>query len=292
MGTNDRRDGAANACPAGARALRPFRRRARDTSSGCARRCGAGRTGSATGWTSRPSAPRRVADLARSDPTEADAYERAAPFWHCHAGLERYWRKRAEAEAHDPRWCGPLTRTARSTACGARSRRATAPRARPPMLNRIVGRRRPAGDGAGRRHASASAKHDVHLRRHRRVPDAHPGRGVEMARCRGSSRDGAWMTPRSIGRSHTTSGHSRPAAPARQKPYAFASRSRARATGSNDAAERDAPARIAAACWLPLDGDELADAARCTCSTAPLPRLRRDAPESRAGQPAALLAAR
>ncbi len=39
------------------------------------------------------------ADLAHSDPTEADAYARAAPFWHCHAGLERYWRKRAEAEA-------------------------------------------------------------------------------------------------------------------------------------------------------------------------------------------------
>jgi glyoxylase-like metal-dependent hydrolase (beta-lactamase superfamily II) len=36
------------------------------------------------------------ADVAASDPAEADAYERAAPFWHCFLGLERYWRKRAE----------------------------------------------------------------------------------------------------------------------------------------------------------------------------------------------------
>jgi len=37
------------------------------------------------------------ADLVRSDPEEAEAYVRAAPLWHCYLGLERYWRKRAEA---------------------------------------------------------------------------------------------------------------------------------------------------------------------------------------------------
>ena len=37
------------------------------------------------------------ADVVASDPDEADAYERAAPSTHCFAGLERYWRKRAEA---------------------------------------------------------------------------------------------------------------------------------------------------------------------------------------------------
>ena len=36
------------------------------------------------------------ADVAASDPDEADAYDRAAPYWHCFLGLERYWRKRAE----------------------------------------------------------------------------------------------------------------------------------------------------------------------------------------------------
>ena len=36
------------------------------------------------------------ADVAASDPDEADVYERAAPYWHCYLGLERYWRKRAE----------------------------------------------------------------------------------------------------------------------------------------------------------------------------------------------------
>jgi glyoxylase-like metal-dependent hydrolase (beta-lactamase superfamily II) len=36
-------------------------------------------------------------DVAASDPDEADVYERAAPYWHCYLGLERYWRKRAEA---------------------------------------------------------------------------------------------------------------------------------------------------------------------------------------------------
>ena len=37
------------------------------------------------------------ADVAASDPDEADAYDRAAPYWHCFLGLERYWRKRSEA---------------------------------------------------------------------------------------------------------------------------------------------------------------------------------------------------
>jgi glyoxylase-like metal-dependent hydrolase (beta-lactamase superfamily II) len=37
------------------------------------------------------------ADVAAWDPDEADVYERAAPYWHCYLGLERYWRKRAEA---------------------------------------------------------------------------------------------------------------------------------------------------------------------------------------------------
>jgi len=37
------------------------------------------------------------ADCAASDPGLADAYDRAAPYWHCYRGLERYWRKRHEA---------------------------------------------------------------------------------------------------------------------------------------------------------------------------------------------------
>jgi glyoxylase-like metal-dependent hydrolase (beta-lactamase superfamily II) len=37
------------------------------------------------------------ADVVASDPDEAEAYDRAAPYWHCFLGLERYWRKRAEA---------------------------------------------------------------------------------------------------------------------------------------------------------------------------------------------------
>lgn len=36
------------------------------------------------------------ADCAASDPDLADAYDRAAPYWHCYRGLERYWRKRHE----------------------------------------------------------------------------------------------------------------------------------------------------------------------------------------------------
>ncbi len=39
------------------------------------------------------------ADVAAAEPGEADAYDRAAPYWHCFLGLERYWRKRAEAVA-------------------------------------------------------------------------------------------------------------------------------------------------------------------------------------------------
>jgi glyoxylase-like metal-dependent hydrolase (beta-lactamase superfamily II) len=37
------------------------------------------------------------ADVTASDPDEVEAYDRAAPYWHCFLGLERYWRKRAEA---------------------------------------------------------------------------------------------------------------------------------------------------------------------------------------------------
>ena len=37
------------------------------------------------------------ADVVASDPDEVEAYDRAAPYWHCFLGLERYWRKRAEA---------------------------------------------------------------------------------------------------------------------------------------------------------------------------------------------------
>lgn len=36
------------------------------------------------------------ADVAASDPDEVGAYDRAAPYWQCFLGLERYWRKRAE----------------------------------------------------------------------------------------------------------------------------------------------------------------------------------------------------
>jgi glyoxylase-like metal-dependent hydrolase (beta-lactamase superfamily II) len=39
------------------------------------------------------------ADVAAAEPGQADAYDRAAPYWHCYLGLERYWRKRAEAAA-------------------------------------------------------------------------------------------------------------------------------------------------------------------------------------------------
>ena len=37
------------------------------------------------------------ADVMASDPLDADAYDRAAPYGHCFLGLERYWRKRREA---------------------------------------------------------------------------------------------------------------------------------------------------------------------------------------------------
>src|SRR6478609_9159954 len=36
------------------------------------------------------------ADVAAAEPGEAEAYDRAAPYWHCYLGLERYWRTRAE----------------------------------------------------------------------------------------------------------------------------------------------------------------------------------------------------
>lgn len=38
-------------------------------------------------------------DVAQTDPALADAYDRAAPYWHHYRGLERYWRKRREATA-------------------------------------------------------------------------------------------------------------------------------------------------------------------------------------------------
>ena len=37
------------------------------------------------------------ADVAGSDYDDGDAYDRAAPYWHCYLGLEQYWRKRLEA---------------------------------------------------------------------------------------------------------------------------------------------------------------------------------------------------
>jgi glyoxylase-like metal-dependent hydrolase (beta-lactamase superfamily II) len=36
------------------------------------------------------------ADVLASEPDEVEAYDRAAPYWQCFVGLERYWRKRAE----------------------------------------------------------------------------------------------------------------------------------------------------------------------------------------------------
>lgn len=39
------------------------------------------------------------ADCAASDPDEVEAYDRAAPYWQCYQGLERYWRKRQQAGA-------------------------------------------------------------------------------------------------------------------------------------------------------------------------------------------------
>ncbi len=38
-------------------------------------------------------------DVSQTDPELADAYDRAAPYWHHYRGLERYWRKRREAAA-------------------------------------------------------------------------------------------------------------------------------------------------------------------------------------------------
>lgn len=39
------------------------------------------------------------ADCVASDPDEVDAYDRSAPYAQCFLGIERYWRKRAEAAA-------------------------------------------------------------------------------------------------------------------------------------------------------------------------------------------------
>ncbi len=37
------------------------------------------------------------ADIAESDPNDADHFAGIVPFWHCYRGLERYWRKRRES---------------------------------------------------------------------------------------------------------------------------------------------------------------------------------------------------
>ena len=39
-------------------------------------------------------------DVAQVDPELVDAYDTAAPFWHHWRGLDRYWRKRREGQAH------------------------------------------------------------------------------------------------------------------------------------------------------------------------------------------------
>ena len=41
-------------------------------------------------------------DVSQTDPDLADAYDRAAPYWHHFRGSERYWRKRREAAALTP----------------------------------------------------------------------------------------------------------------------------------------------------------------------------------------------
>jgi glyoxylase-like metal-dependent hydrolase (beta-lactamase superfamily II) len=38
-------------------------------------------------------------DVSQTDPDLADAYDRAAPYWHHFRGIERYWRKRREDAA-------------------------------------------------------------------------------------------------------------------------------------------------------------------------------------------------
>jgi glyoxylase-like metal-dependent hydrolase (beta-lactamase superfamily II) len=38
-------------------------------------------------------------DVSQTDPTLADDYDRAAPYWHHYRGIERYWRKRRETPA-------------------------------------------------------------------------------------------------------------------------------------------------------------------------------------------------
>jgi len=37
-------------------------------------------------------------DIAASDPESVDHYLTVVPAWHAYGGLERYWRKRREAE--------------------------------------------------------------------------------------------------------------------------------------------------------------------------------------------------
>lgn len=43
------------------------------------------------------------ADVAASDPELVGVYERAAPYGHCFAGLDRYWRRRREAAGENAR---------------------------------------------------------------------------------------------------------------------------------------------------------------------------------------------
>jgi len=38
-------------------------------------------------------------DVSQTEPDLADAYDRAAPYWHHFRGIDRYWRKRREANA-------------------------------------------------------------------------------------------------------------------------------------------------------------------------------------------------
>ena len=59
----------------------------------------AGASGSATGWTRRRSSPPRAPTASPPIPTRSTSYDRAAPYWQCFLGLERYWRKRRESAA-------------------------------------------------------------------------------------------------------------------------------------------------------------------------------------------------
>ncbi len=77
--------------------LRRLRRRRAPPRRAPRRRCGAGRDRVGHGMDEETFVAAARADVAASDPEDADAYDRAAPYWHCYLGLERYWRKRLEA---------------------------------------------------------------------------------------------------------------------------------------------------------------------------------------------------